>query len=129
VPASAEHGAYEHRGVPQGLGDALLLRQRGTSRRVNPWRERLRVNRMIRFVHYPLDRLGAAPTLRSAAEIAKEPAYCAQRVAGCYCNSYLVVAEDIARADDHRNRSNRLGLRSRGESGGGDFTAFRIPAP
>jgi hypothetical protein len=75
MPASAENGAYEHRGVPQGLGDALLLRQRGTSRRVNPWREWLRVNRMIRFVHYPLDGSGATTTLRSAAEIAKEPAY------------------------------------------------------
>jgi hypothetical protein len=44
-------------------------------------REWLRVNRMIRFVHNPLDRWGATPTLSSAAEIAEEPAYRAQRVA------------------------------------------------
>jgi hypothetical protein len=43
--------------------------------------------------------------LRSAAEIEKKLAYRAQRFVGRYCNSYLMVAEDIAGADDHRNRS------------------------
>jgi hypothetical protein len=71
--------------------------------------------------------LGAAPTLRGAAEIAKEPAYRAQRFAGSCCNSYLLVAEDIAGADDHRKRSNEFGLGG-AETVAGNFTAFRIPA-
>jgi hypothetical protein len=64
--------------------------------------------------------------LRSAAEIAKEPAYRARRFAGCYCNFYLKVAEDVAGADDHRNRSNGFGLGGGAESGGRGFTAIRI---
>jgi hypothetical protein len=54
--------------------------------------------------------LGATPTLRSAAEIAKEPGYRARGFGGGHCNSYLVVAQDIAGADDHRNGSNGFGL-------------------
>jgi hypothetical protein len=60
--------------------------------------------------------LGATPTLRSAAEIAKEPGYRARGFAGGRCNSYLVVAQDIAGADDHRNGSNGFGLGGEVES-------------
>jgi hypothetical protein len=67
--------------------------------------------------------------LRRAAEIAKEPGYRAQGFVGGHCNSYLVVAQDIAGADDHRNGSNGFGLGGEVES----FVRFadfhRVPHP
>jgi hypothetical protein len=42
--------------------------------------------------------------------MAKEPGYRARGFAGGRRKSYLVVAQDIAGADDHRNGFNGFGL-------------------
>jgi hypothetical protein len=49
------------------------------------------------------------------AKVAKEFARRARRCSSAHCNSYLVIAEDIAGADDHRNGPiNGFGLRFTG---------------
>ena len=57
------------------------------------------------LVDDPLDRPGAAATLRIAAEVAEELADRTWRRAEGHCRPHLVVTEDIAGADDHRNGS------------------------
>ena len=55
------------------------------------------------LVHDPLDRPSAAATLRITADVAEEFADRARWRAEGHCRTHLVVAEDIAGADDHRN--------------------------
>jgi hypothetical protein len=59
------------------------------------------------LLHDPLDRAGATPALRIAAEATIELARGARRPLCDHCGSHLVIAQNVAGADDHRIGSDR----------------------